>query len=119
VLTRCDANITGHFGRSILHMIAGKSCTGQRSPMTAEEQCDFARLLLDAGAKLNVRDELLQSTGLGWACRWGGLELVELLISRGADVSEPDAEPWATPLAWATKMNHDAIAALLREHGAS
>jgi hypothetical protein len=35
----------------------------------------------------------------GGACRWGRREMVELPISRGAAVKEPDAEPWATPLA--------------------
>ena len=37
----------------------------------------FAAMLLDHGAQLDVRDELLQSTPLGWACRWGREELVE------------------------------------------
>jgi ankyrin repeat protein len=40
--------------------------------------------------------------------------MVALLLSRGATVKEPDAEPWATPLAWASKMGHAEIAALLR-----
>jgi len=70
-------------------------------------------MLLDRGARLDLRDELLLSTPLGWACRWGRKELVELLIARGAPVDEPDAEPWATPLAWAQKMGHAEIAALL------
>lgn len=26
----------------------------------------------DPAARIDVRDELLQSTPLGWACRWGG-----------------------------------------------
>jgi len=34
---------------------------------------------------------------------------VELFIKRGAPVDEPDAEPWATPLAWARKMKHAEI----------
>ena len=44
--------------------------------------------------------------------------MVELLIARSAAVTEPDAEPWATPLAWATKMGHGGIAELLRGQGA-
>ena len=84
--------------------------------MTHQEQCAFARILLDAAASLDVRDELLRSTPLGWACRWGGRELVELLIERGADVVEAEAEPWATPLAWARMKGHDDIVDLLNGH---
>ena len=46
--------------------------------------------MLDAGAPLNARDEWLKSTPLGWACRWGGVELVRLLLARGADPIEAD-----------------------------
>ena len=78
----------------------------------------LATMLLDAGARLDVRDTLLMSTPLGWACRWGRLELVNLLLARGADPIEPEAEPWATPLAWAERNRHVEIASILRRHGA-
>ena len=74
----------------------------------------FATMLLDAGARLDIRDNLLKSTALSWACRWGRIELVKLLLDRGADPVEADAEPWATPKAWAEKMGHTAVLALLR-----
>ena len=64
-------------------------------------------------ARRDLRDDLLKSTPLAWACRWGRIPLVEVLLSRGAPIHEPDAEPWATPLAWARKMNRTAIVALL------
>lgn len=73
----------------------------------------LATLLLDAGARLDIRDKLLLSTPLGWACRWGRVEIVKLLLARGADPVEADAEPWATPRAWAEKMNHSDIVELL------
>ena len=57
---------------------------------------------------------MLKSTPLGWACRWGRVELVTLFIERGADVIEADAEPWA-PRAWAQKRGHAEILALLRD----
>ena len=41
-----------------------------------------------------------------------------MLIERDAAVDEPDAEVWATPLAWAAGKGHDDLAALLRQHGA-
>lgn len=43
----------------------------------------------------------------------GDRELVELLRRRGAPVHEVDTEPWVTPIAWAGRMNHGAILALL------
>jgi len=71
------------------------------------------------GARLDVRDDLLQSTPLGWACRWGRLELVKLFLERGADPVEADSEAWATPRAWAEKMKHEFVVAVLPEYGQS
>jgi ankyrin repeat protein len=78
----------------------------------------LASLLLDAGARTDVRDEFLKSTPLGWASRWGRVALVELLLARGADPIETGAEAWATPLAWAERRLHAEIASILRRHGA-
>jgi ankyrin repeat protein len=74
---------------------------------------ELATILLDAGARLDVRDALLKSTPLGWACRWGRTGIVKLLLARGADPVEPDAEPWATPRAWAEKKGHPDIVGIL------
>jgi ankyrin repeat protein len=76
----------------------------------------WPKLLIDYGAQLDIRDDLLQSTPLGWACRWGRRELVELLIQRGAPVRETSAEAWATPEAWAEKMGHGEILAILKHN---
>jgi ankyrin repeat protein len=111
VLDRCDANIRGRFGITVLHYAAASY-----DWVTPEERVEFVRLLLDRGARMDVRDELLQSTPLGWACRWGRLEVAKILLERGADPVEPDAELWATPHAWAGKAGHEAIAATLREY---
>jgi ankyrin repeat protein len=72
-------------------------------------------MLLEHGARLDLRDDLLKSTPLGWACRWGRKKLAEALIARGAPINEPDAEPWATPKAWAEKMGRDEILKVLSE----
>src|ERR1700687_4084165 len=61
------------------------------------------------------RDDILKSTPLGWACRWGRIELVKLLLERGADSVEADAEPWATPRAWAERMGTDDLLSMLSE----
>ncbi len=110
VLERCDPNVPGRFGLTMLHDIAAS-----RAHVTADQRLAFARLLLDAGARLDMRDDLLKSTPLGWACRWGRIELVTLLLDRGADSIEAAAEPWATPLAWAQKRGHDEVIALLKD----
>jgi ankyrin repeat protein len=116
VLERCDPNIRGRvndLGMTILHSVAGS-----REHVTADERVAFATMLLDAGARCDIRDQLLESTALGWACRWGRLELVALLLARGADPIEPEAKPWATPLAWARKKGHRQIEDALRAAGA-
>ena len=109
ILQRCDPNIKGRFGLTMLHDIAAS-----RKHVTAEDRLQFGEILLNAGAKWDARDELLLSTPLGWACRWGRTELVNLLLERGANPSEPEAKPWATPQAWAEKMQHPHLVELLR-----
>ena len=110
ILERCDPNLRqARNGQTMLHEAA--TC---RDHVTADEQVAFGRMLLDAGARTDTRDNILRSTPLGWACRWGRLEFVRLLLDRGADPAEPDAEPWATPVAWAQKLNHTRILEILR-----
>ena len=104
----------GGEGYTILHHLASDYCRASN----AENRVIRATMLLDAGASLTIRDSLLKSTPLGWACRWGRIELVRLYLERGADALEADAEPWATPLAWATKRGHHEIIELLRSAGA-
>jgi len=41
---------------------------------------------------------------------------VKLFLEHGADPVEADAEPWATALAWAEKMKHTDVLALLRDY---
>jgi len=107
-----DPNVARR-GETALHY------TAARANSTEAQRVRFAGMLLDHGARVDARDDLLRSTPLGWACRWGRTELVRLLIARGARVDEPEAEVWATPLAWAAKMGHAEIAELLRGRGAA
>jgi Ankyrin repeats (3 copies) len=98
-----DPNVA-RYGQTALHFAAG-----YRGSVSDANRALFAAMLLDAGARLDLRDDLLKSTPLGWACRWGRIKMVETLMARGAPVDEPNAEPWATPRAWARKMGQDAI----------
>jgi ankyrin repeat protein len=118
LLERCDPNLRGRptdggrFGLTTLHNIVARGGT------TPEARVAFATAILDRGARLDIRDNLLKSTPLGWACRWGQLPLVQLFLDRGADPIEADAEPWATPIAWAEKNGHKEIEDRLRQAGA-
>lgn len=113
ILEQCGPpNVRLRFGTTVLHEVAASL-----PHVTPAERVAFATMLLDAGARTDLRDDLLKSTPLGWACRWGRAELVKLLLERGADPVEIDAEPWAAPRAWGQKSGHDAVLAVLREHG--
>ena len=116
MVERAGANAPGPYGRMILHDICAD---WPRETSTAEERVALATIELDAGARLDLRDDLLKSTPLGWACRWGRLELVKLFIERGADRVEADSEAWASPRAWAEKMKHESVLRVLPEHGQS
>ncbi|MBL8294866.1 MAG: ankyrin repeat domain-containing protein [Bryobacterales bacterium] len=114
VLQRANPNLRGRVqdhaqsGLTILHSVCAS-----RDHLTADDRVAFATALLDAGARLDLRDNLLQSTPLGWACRWCRTELVRLFLERGAAPVEPAAEPWATPEAWARRMGHHHLLPLL------
>jgi hypothetical protein len=67
ILERCGPpNARLRSGTTILHAIVTMG-----DHVTAEERVAFAAAALDAGARLDLRDGLLMSTPLGWACRWG------------------------------------------------
>lgn len=109
ILNACDVNVAGSFGRTILHEIAAMG-----DWITEDEVAAFGRAAVGAGARMDRRDEILNSTPLGWASRWGRIQLVKLLIESGADPEENDAEPWARPRSWARRMGHREIVESLR-----
>jgi ankyrin repeat protein len=109
---------TDWLGRTFLHACAE---SGNRS---------VAAVLLDAGADINAREVEFQGTPLAAAVRsWceaadpkqaeRSRRMVEFLLKRGAATNLPGDEPWATPLAWATRRGRGEIAKLLRRHGAT
>ena len=105
ILARCGPHHrASDYGQTMLHEVVARD---------HGVGVQLATILLDAGARLDVRDTLLKSTPLGWACRWGRVEMVKLLLARGADPVEADAEPWATPRAWAQRMHRPEILELL------
>jgi ankyrin repeat protein len=112
ILQRCEPNVTGGFGRTALHEVAA-----MLDHITDEEAASFAEALLNAGARVGGRDDILNSTALGWACRWGRAKVAGLMLEHGADPVEADAEQWARPRAWAEKRGHSEIVELLRRSG--
>jgi len=101
-----DPNVLAEGGYMILHHLASNQAI-------AEHRVTLATLLLDAGASFDMRDSMLLSTPLGWACRFGRLDLVQLYAQRGADLREVEAPNWATPRAWAMKAGHQHVSEFL------
>jgi len=112
VLDRAHPDVPSRLNATLLHHIAAS-----RGGLTAADRVTYASVMLDAGARLDLRDTLLKSTPLGWACRWRRIELVKLLLDRGADPVEREAEPWATPRAWAEKRGNSDILRMLATGG--
>jgi hypothetical protein len=79
--------------------------------------------LLDAGVDVNSKFRY-GATALSYACDRGHLDVVRLLLERGADPNVKDTFYGATPLSWASspaqtrKPEHATIVGLLLEAGA-
>jgi ankyrin repeat protein len=113
-----DPNQTDWLGKTFLHACAE---SGDRS---------VAAVLLDAGADINAREVEFQGTPLAATVRSCGgsadaehvqrlRDMAEFLLKRGAATNLPGDEPWATPLAWATRHGRRELVELLRQHGAT
>jgi ankyrin repeat protein len=72
-----------------------------------------AKLFIEKGAKLDVVDDQICSTPLGWAAKSGRIEFVRFLLEMGADPTIPADKPWALPIAWARRRGNSEIVALL------
>jgi RNA polymerase sigma factor (sigma-70 family) len=78
-----------------------------------------ARRLLQADpTQVHTRDPYLQSTPLHYAAHRGYLEIVQLLLTAGADVTAREGTSDTIPLHWAAEGGHLEVARLLVDHGA-
>ena len=79
---------------------------------------ESVRILLDHGVEVN-RWARNGESSLSIACQDGHLEIVSLLLQRGALVNnpDPDANPHFAPLRLAFQNGHAEIVALLVQHG--
>lgn len=72
---------------------------------------EMARLLIDNGADLNIRNDE-GFTPLHWAAGEGQKELVVILIVHGADVNARNKRGW-TPLRWAEAQSQKEMVRIL------
>ncbi len=84
-----------------------------------EGNLDLLRLLIRYGANPEGRNDWGE-VALGYACSWGQLEAVKILVEAGADVNAieegPETRGRSTPLD--STRNHPEIAEYLRSKGA-
>ncbi|HEX9760646.1 MAG TPA: ankyrin repeat domain-containing protein [Candidatus Acidoferrales bacterium] len=76
------------------------------------------RAALDAGMDVNAKYRY-GATALFPACDRGHVEIVKLLLERGAEVNVQDTFYRATPLGWAANKGHAEIIKLLLDKGAT
>jgi ankyrin repeat protein len=100
-----DPNAADWLGITALHRFAGGG------------HLDWARQWVARGAQLDPRDDDLCSRPLGWAAKFGRIEMVQWLLAAGSPARHPADPAWATPLAWAERRGHTEIAQLLRDPG--
>jgi hypothetical protein len=67
-----------------LNLLHGLSHQWWMNGLNEEGPARYAALLLDHGAKLEIKDENEGMTSLQWAARHGRQGLVELFLARGA-----------------------------------
>jgi len=99
-----DVNMKNGDGLTVLHLV---SALGWEEMLSA---------LIDRGAKIDDRDEMLHYTPLHYAAGWGGPAVVELLLSKGADVNARDRNN-KTPLKLASEHSQIDVIKLLRAYG--
>ena len=104
---------------ALLVISAGRGDDLTDDLMAATRKGDLAKVkaLLDKGVSPNAKSEYGQ-TPLFFACDRGYLEIVKLLVDRGADVNVEDTFYHASPMSWAAQKNRIEIVKLLLDHGA-
>jgi hypothetical protein len=73
---------------------------------------------LDAGVPVDAKFRY-DRTALSFAADRGNVEIVKLLVERGADVNAKDSFYGVTPILWAAANDHPDVARYLLSHGAT
>ncbi len=106
-----DVNNIGSHGRTPILALCSKEWKGRSDQLI--RQSKIARLLIEHGAKLSVRDRF-QRTPLHWAAFWGKSRIVGYLIDKKVHVNPVDHQN-RTPLDYAMKQERDYL--MLRKQG--
>lgn len=104
---------TGKNSQETLNDALWELCGARPKPDTLK----IAQRLLEYGAQVNSQAGFYNTTPLHGAAQNGSLELVKLLVSKGAKVNAVDKE-FSMPLAKAVQADNLEIAKFLLEHGA-
>jgi ankyrin repeat protein len=99
-----NPNVSAGEGRTVLHYLA-------LDPAAVES----AKVLLEFGADLNARDDIIRGTPLTWAVIRGNETMVRFFLTNGSLQQLPDDDPWSTPTFWATYLGHEQIGKLLTQ----
>ena len=108
----------------VLRMLPAADASDRHRAMALAAQCghaDVVGALIDAGEdpnRFNPPGTHSHSPPLHQAIAAGHLNVVKLLVERGARLDIRDTIYESTPLGWAAYMGQTEIAAFLRQHGA-
>jgi ankyrin repeat protein len=74
--------------------VSARDYTNQQTALMCSDKIEITKILIDAGAQVNVVDSFVGWTPLFRAAMKGNNEIVKLLIAKGADVNAktPDGE---------------------------
>jgi peptidoglycan/LPS O-acetylase OafA/YrhL len=78
---------------------------------------DSLMLLIEQGADVNYKSEIIKISALHWAAGLGHTEMATILLDQGADINAGD-ENGSTAMHWAALFGRPLVAALLIERGA-
>ena len=117
------AAATGESLENMTRLLLANGADPNRSSLTlvcpsCRGKLNIVRMLVKAGANINMSDPRDKQTGLMCAARNGNMNMVRFHLENGANVHLKDKEG-KTALALALEKGHQDVAALLRRYGAT
>src|SRR3954467_10633803 len=115
-LTRVSGSLTGSF-RRYRPLTALKSAALAPMPSASDTTTTVVQPLSRSRLRTPCRRSFHTSASVDSLDASAGANVGKSVSSR-ADPTEPEAEPWATPLAWVERRQHAGLHRILRQHGA-